>query len=236
LTAISKSPDRIAAMFDAIADRYDFLNHLLSAGIDARWRRRAIASLGLTGSERMLDLCTGTGDVAIAAAIARRRARRVVGVDFAGAMLRISAEKVRRAGLAESIAMVRGDATRVPVADRSIDAATIAFGIRNVDDVGAAARELHRVLRPGGRFAILEFAIPTAPIVRSVYFAYFAHVLPRIGRIVSRHNRAYAYLPESVGAFASPDEFVTILRHAGFSGIAAVPLTLGIVFLYTGTA
>jgi demethylmenaquinone methyltransferase / 2-methoxy-6-polyprenyl-1,4-benzoquinol methylase len=234
---ISKSPDRIAGMFDAIADRYDFLNHLLSAGIDTRWRRRAIASLRLTGSERVLDLCTGTGDVAIASVrLPRGGARRVVGVDFAGAMLRIAATKVQRAGLASSIAIVRGDATRVPVADRSIDAATIAFGIRNVDDVTAAARELHRVLRPGGRFAILEFAIPTAPLVRAVYLAYFAHVLPRIGRIVSRHNRAYAYLPESVGAFATPDEFVTILRQAGFTGIAAVPLTFGIVFLYTGTA
>src|SRR5205823_5142978 len=123
--------------FDAIADRYDFLNHLLSAGIDARWRRRAIASLALTGSERLLDLCTGTGDVALAAASARRRARRVIGIDLAGAMLRIGAAKVQRAGLTESIAMIRGDATRVPVADRSVDAATIAFGIRNVDDVEA---------------------------------------------------------------------------------------------------
>jgi len=124
----------------------------------------------------------------------------------------------------------------VPIADRSIDAATIAFGIRNVENTAAAARELHRVLRPGGRFAILEFAIPTIPIVRAVYLAHFAHVLPRIGRLVSHHNRAYTYLPESVGAFATPDEFVTILRQAGFRDLTAAPLTLGIVFLYTGHA
>jgi demethylmenaquinone methyltransferase/2-methoxy-6-polyprenyl-1,4-benzoquinol methylase len=151
-------------------------------------------------------------------------------------MLRIGGEKIRRAGLADSITLVRADATQVPMADRSIDAATIAFGIRNVENTAAAVGELHRVLRPGGRFAILEFAIPTVPIVRAVYLAYFAQVLPRIGRLVSRHNRAYAYLPESVGAFATPDEFVTILRQAGFRDIRAAPLTFGIVFLYTGRA
>lgn len=223
-------------MFDAIADRYDLLNHLLSAGIDKRWRKRAIDSLALTGSERLLDLCTGTGDVAIAARTVPRGARRAVAVDFAAAMLRIGGEKIRRAGLADSITLVRADATQVPMADRSIDAATIAFGIRNVENTAAAVGELHRVLRPGGRFAILEFAIPTVPIVRAVYLAYFAQVLPRIGRLVSRHNRAYAYLPESVGAFATPDEFVTILRQAGFRDIRAAPLTFGIVFLYTGRA
>jgi len=223
-------------MFDGIADRYDLLNHLLSAGIDRRWRKRAIDSLALTGSERLLDLCTGTGDVAIAARRGARGARRAIGVDFAVAMLAVGRDKIRRAGLADSITLVRGDATQVPIADGSIDAATIAFGIRNVENTAAAARELRRVLRPGGRFAILEFAIPTIPIVRAVYLAYFAHVLPRIGRVVSRHNRAYAYLPESVGAFATPDEFVTILRQAGFREIRATPLTLGIVFLYTGNA
>src|SRR5690348_14405155 len=170
-------------MFDAIAPRYDLLNHLLSAGIDRRWRRRAIESLALTGSERVLDLCTGTGDVAIAARSARPGARRVVGIDFAGAMLAIGVDKLRRAGLSESVTMLRGDATRVPIADGSMDAATVAFGIRNVEDAAAAARELHRVLAADGRLAILEFAIPPRPIVRAVYLWYFAHVLPRIGRL-----------------------------------------------------
>jgi demethylmenaquinone methyltransferase / 2-methoxy-6-polyprenyl-1,4-benzoquinol methylase len=234
VTSLSKSADRIAPMFDAIAPRYDLLNHLLSAGIDRRWRRRAIESLALTGSERVLDLCTGTGDVAIAARSARPGARRVVGIDFAGAMLAIGVDKLRRAGLSESVTMLRGDATRVPIADGSMDAATVAFGIRNVEDAAAAARELHRVLGADGRLAILEFAIPPRPIVRAVYLWYFAHVLPRIGRLVSRHRAAYAYLPESVGAFSTPDEFVTILRQSGFRDVSAVPLTFGIVFLYTG--
>jgi demethylmenaquinone methyltransferase/2-methoxy-6-polyprenyl-1,4-benzoquinol methylase len=232
---VSKSPSRIAGMFDAIAAHYDLLNHLLSAGIDKRWRRLAIRSLRLTGRERVLDLCTGTADLAIAARMATPRAARVIGIDFAGAMLQVGREKLRRAEMDEAVALVRGDASRIPLVDRSVDAVTIGFGIRNVENTAAACREMARVLKPGGTIAILEFAIPRIPIVRAAYLAYFNHVLPRIGRIVSRHNAAYGYLPASVGAFASPDEFVTILRNAGFTSISASPLTFGIVFLYTAS-
>jgi len=232
---VSKSPSRIAGMFDAIAAHYDLLNHLLSAGIDKRWRRLAIRSLRLTGRERVLDLCTGTADLAIAARMATPRAARVIGIDFAGAMLQVGREKLRRADMDEAVALVRGDASRIPLVDRSVDAVTIGFGIRNVENTAAACREMARVLKPGGTIAILEFAIPRMPIVRAAYLAYFNHVLPRIGRIVSRHNAAYGYLPASVGAFASPDEFVTILRDAGFTSISASPLTFGIVFLYTAS-
>jgi demethylmenaquinone methyltransferase / 2-methoxy-6-polyprenyl-1,4-benzoquinol methylase len=230
----SKSPDRIAGMFDAIAGRYDFLNHFLSAGIDRRWRKRAIRSLALTGRERVLDLCTGTADLAIAAASAVPPARRIVGVDFAGAMLRAGLDKVRHHRLDAAISLVRGDAMRLPIADQSVDAVTIAFGIRNVEDMPAACDEIFRVLAPGGAVAILEFAIPTVPGVRQVYLWYFTHVLPRLGRLVSRHATAYEYLPASVSAFATPDEFVTILRRSGFVDVSAVPLTFGTVFLYTG--
>jgi demethylmenaquinone methyltransferase / 2-methoxy-6-polyprenyl-1,4-benzoquinol methylase len=233
LTDISKSPERIAGMFDAIAGRYDLLNHLLSAGIDRRWRTRAIRSLQLTGTERVLDLCTGTADLAIAAARARPGAARVVGVDFAGAMLRVGREKLRRGQLGDKIALVRGDATRIPVADGSVDAVTIAFGIRNVDQVALACREMRRVLRRGGRLAILEFAVPTTPGVSAIYLWYLHQVLPRIGRVVSRHNAAYGYLPASIGAFAAPDEFVRTLREAGFSDISPNRLTFGSVILYT---
>jgi demethylmenaquinone methyltransferase / 2-methoxy-6-polyprenyl-1,4-benzoquinol methylase len=233
VTDISKSPDRIAGMFDAIAGRYDFLNHLLSAGIDTRWRKRAIASLRLTGRERVLDLCTGTADLAIAAMRARPAASRVVGVDFAGAMLRVGRDKLVRQRLDRRIALIRGDATRIPAADRSVDAITIAFGIRNVEQVARACAEMHRVLRPGGRMAILEFAVPTTPGLSTIYLWYLHQVLPRIGRIVSRHSAAYGYLPASIGAFTAPEEFVKLLRQAGFLDVEPVRLTFGSVILYT---
>lgn len=220
-------------MFDAIAGHYDFLNHLLSAGIDRRWRARAIRSLRLTGREHVLDLCTGTADLAIAARTARPPAARVVGLDFAGAMLNVGREKLRRRQLADTIALVRGDASCIPAADRSVDAVTIAFGIRNVESPREALGEIRRVLKPGGRLAILEFAIPTAPIVQPLYLWYFNRLLPRIGRIVSRHQAAYGYLPASVTAFSAPGEFAAMLAAAGFDQVAAVTLTFGIVVLYT---
>jgi demethylmenaquinone methyltransferase/2-methoxy-6-polyprenyl-1,4-benzoquinol methylase len=230
---LSRTPDRIAGMFDAIADRYDVLNHLLSAGIDRRWRRRAIQSLALTGRERVIDVCTGTADLAIEARRSTPSAARVIGVDFAHAMLRVAHEKIARLGLAESVAIVRGDATRIPVASQSADAVTVAFGIRNVDDREAACAEMFRVLNAGGRIAILEFGTPATPGLRQLYLWYFHHVLPRIGALFSRHSAAYGYLPASVGAFASPSAFADTLRAAGFDDVRAVPLTFGIVFLYT---
>ena len=221
-------------MFDAIARRYDFLNHLLSAGIDLRWRKRAIRALTLTGRERVLDLCTGTADLAIAAIDAQPSAARVVGLDFAQEMLRVGQVKIRRRRQEDRIALVHGDATRLPLNGGVVDAITIGFGIRNVENMGAVCAEMRRVLAPGGRIAILEFAIPVTPGVRTLYLWYLNHVLPAIGRIISRHNAAYGYLPASIGAFASPDELVTILRQHGFVDVSAAPLTFGSVFLCTG--
>jgi demethylmenaquinone methyltransferase/2-methoxy-6-polyprenyl-1,4-benzoquinol methylase len=220
-------------MFDAIALRYDRLNHLLSGGLDRRWRRRAIRELRLTGTERLLDVCTGTGDLAIEGATHRGGAAgTVVGMDFAGEMLRIGRDKLRGADLAGRVSLVRADAMHLPVADRTFDAATIAFGIRNVADPVAGCRELHRVLVPGGRAAILEFGMPTMPGVAGLYAWYFRAVLPRVGRLISRHADAYDYLPASVSAFPSGESFVTILRQAGFSSVRYVPMVLGAVYLY----
>ncbi|HEV2984075.1 MAG TPA: bifunctional demethylmenaquinone methyltransferase/2-methoxy-6-polyprenyl-1,4-benzoquinol methylase UbiE [Vicinamibacterales bacterium] len=230
---LSKTPERIAGMFDAIARRYDLLNHVLSGGIDRRWRKRAIRSLALTGTERVLDLCTGTGDLAVAAARARPSAARVVGIDFAGAMLQVGREKLRKADLDARIMLVRGDATRLPLDEGVMDAITIGFGIRNVEDMEGACREMRRVLKPGGRLAILEFAVPTVPGVSALYLWYLHHVLPRIGRAISRHHAAYGYLTASIDAFSTPDEFVKILRQGGFMAVSAVPLTFGSVILYT---
>lgn len=229
--APDKAPDRIAGMFDAIAPRYDFLNHALSLGIDRRWRARAIRSLRLTGREKLLDVCTGTADIALQA----EAAGRVLGVDFAAAMLRIGLHKVRAAGQSRRVTLLRGDATALPVAAGTVDAATIAFGIRNVERPDRACAELARVMRPGARLAILEFGVPRVPGVRALYLAYFKYLLPFVGRLVSGHRAAYSYLPASVGAFPPPEAFAAMLTRAGFRDVRADPLTLGIVYLYTAT-
>jgi demethylmenaquinone methyltransferase/2-methoxy-6-polyprenyl-1,4-benzoquinol methylase len=231
---LDKAPDRIAGMFDAIAPRYDLLNRLLSAGIDRRWRATAIASLKLTGRETLLDVCTGTADVALESRRSAPAAARVLGVDFSGAMLTHGLHKVRAAGETASIALVQGDAMQIPAPSGSADAATVAFGIRNVQRPDVACAEMARVLRPGGRLAILEFGVPRVPCLSRVYMWYFRTVLPRIGRLISGHNAAYTYLPASVGSFQPPESVMTMLRGAGFADVRADPLTLGIVYLYTG--
>ena len=169
---------------------------------------RVIDSLQLTGRERLLDVCTGTADVAIGAARRSAGAARVVGVDFSGAMLANGLQKVMTGALDPRIQLVRGDAMHLPVASGTVDAATIAFGIRNVQAPEVACRELFRVLRPGGRLAILEFGDPKSPLFGPVYRWYSHHILPRIGRLVSQHDAAYTYLPKSIGAFAYGDDFV----------------------------
>jgi demethylmenaquinone methyltransferase / 2-methoxy-6-polyprenyl-1,4-benzoquinol methylase len=232
-TDLDKTPRRIAGMFDAIAPRYDLLNTVLSAGLDRYWRRRAIQSLQFTGHETLLDVCTGTGDVAFAAAKDRRGARRVVGVDFAGAMLTRALAKAMQAASATRVHFVRGDAAAIPLPAASVDGATIAFGIRNVACPELACREILRTLKPGGRLAILEFGLPVVPAVRPLYLWYFRHVLPRIGRAVSRHDAAYSYLPASVGAFPWGEAFAALLRGEGFNNVKSRPLTFGIVYLYT---
>ena len=221
-------------MFDAIAARYDFLNHFLSVGLDPRWRARAIREARLPAGARVLDLCTGTGNLAIAA-VHRTPDARVVGVDFAGAMLRIGLDKLRGRGLDRTITLVRGDATRIPVRDGWADGATIGFGIRNVMQPDAALAELARVVKPGGRLVILEFGEPIIPGIRSLYNWYFRVVLPRLGRVVSKHQSAYSYLPASVGTFPAPAAFAATISSHGFTDVRAVPLSLGIVYLYAAT-
>jgi demethylmenaquinone methyltransferase / 2-methoxy-6-polyprenyl-1,4-benzoquinol methylase len=233
MSAPDKSPAKIAGMFDAIAGRYDLLNLVLSGGLDRYWRRCAIASLQLTGRERLLDVCTGTADVAIGSARRSRGAARVVGVDFSGAMLTHGLGKVRDAALGSRIQLIRGDAMNLPVAGESVHAATIAFGIRNVIRPDVACQELFRVLRPGGRLAILEFGTPSSRLFGPVYQWYSRNVLPRIGRAVSRHDAAYTYLPESIGAFPYGDEFARILIAAGMSQVEARPFMFGAVYLYS---
>ncbi len=234
MAAPDKTPARISGMFDSIAPRYDLLNRVLSAGLDQKWRHRAVRELGLERSARVLDLCTGTADLALATT-AQHPDASVIGVDFSGAMLRLGLVKVRDSKLDSRIRLVRGDATRIPVGDSSCDAATIGFGIRNVAEPARALAELARVLRPGARLAILEFGQPRIPGIRTLYAWYFRYLLPAVGKLISRHQSAYSYLPASVGTFPPPAEFAKTIESHGFVSVRAVPLTFGIVYLYVAT-
>jgi demethylmenaquinone methyltransferase/2-methoxy-6-polyprenyl-1,4-benzoquinol methylase len=229
--APDKTPSRIAGMFDAIAPRYDLLNHLLSAGMDRRWRDRAVEALALPPGTRIVDLCTGTGDLAIAATRLVAPVS-VVGIDFSGEMLRLARAKLRALNLDGVVHLIRADAVRIPLPAACCDAATIGFGIRNVAEPDRALTEIARVLRSRGRLAILEFGFPRVPGIRTLYRWYFRYLLPLVGRTVSKHKSAYSYLPASVGAFPTPEAFRESISRAGFASVRAIPLTFGIVYLF----
>jgi demethylmenaquinone methyltransferase/2-methoxy-6-polyprenyl-1,4-benzoquinol methylase len=219
-------------MFDRIAPRYDLLNRVLSAGTDVRWRRRAVDFLELDPPLRVLDLCTGTADLLIEA-VSRHPRSSGFGVDLAQGMLTRGGRKLARRGLASRARLAGGDGERLPVRDASFDAALVGFGIRNVGDPARALAEVHRALRPGGRFVVLEFSMPQGLLGR-LYRTYFTALLPRIGRLVSGDSSAYAYLPASVQAFPSPRAFAALMQQAGFVSVKVVPLTFGIACLHRG--
>jgi demethylmenaquinone methyltransferase/2-methoxy-6-polyprenyl-1,4-benzoquinol methylase len=228
------APEKAAvrSMFDRIAPRYDLLNRLLSGGTDVRWRRRAVDLLDLAGPSRVLDLCTGTADLLLEAL--RRDPRTCgLGVDLSHGMLVRGASKLARDGAGRRGRLVGGDGERLPVRDGLFDGALVAFGIRNVGDVRAALREVVRVLRPGGRFVVLEFSMPKG-LVGTAYRFYFRHVLPRVGGLVSGDGSAYAYLPASVAQFPAPEAFGALMEEAGFRDVRWRLLTGGIACLHRG--
>ena len=231
---VNKTPARIAAMFDAIAGRYDVLNSVLTLGFDAKWRERAVQSLRLTGSETVLDLCTGTADVSVALMKRSPAAARVIGIDFSTEMLRKGLQKCNAEDISSRVHLLRADATLVPLPTSSVDAVTVAFGIRNVEDMDGALKEMCRVTRPGGRVAILAFGMPKIPGVRACYGFYFRRVLPLIGRIVSGHDSADTYLPAAVTEFPTGADFCRHLENAGFCEVKATCLHFGILYLYEG--
>lgn len=221
-------------MFDNIAPTYDRLNHLFSLSIDKLWRRRVVRIVRRMKPLRILDLATGTGDLAIKMAKRIGKAR-IMGVDLSEKMLAVAAEKVRRQGLDDHIALYQGDAERLDVADGMIDVATVAFGVRNFGDLEAGLRELARVVKPGGTAVVLEFSRPSNRLFRALYEFYSYRILPRIGGLVSRDRRAYTYLPASVGEFPPPEEFLRLMERAGFRSCRARSQSFGIAQIYIGT-
>lgn len=218
-------------MFGSIAGRYDLLNRVLSLGLDAAWRREAVRVAVAGRPRRILDVATGTADVALGLKKAAPQAR-VVGVDFAEPMLAIGRGKAARAGL--DIALEYGDGTDLPYGDESFDVVTIAYGLRNFADRDAGLREFQRVLVPGGTLVVLEFPPPRTGPVGRLFRLYFRRVLPVIGGLVSGNSSAYAYLPRSVLAFPSPHELAVAMRDAGFGEVRYKLQTLGISALHVG--
>ena len=225
--------EEVREMFDNIAPKYDLLNHTLSMSIDRVWRRRVVGEVRRAKPGRILDVATGTGDLAIA--LARRiRDVQVLGVDLSEQMLAVARRKIEARGLDGRIVLDRGDAERLAVADASVDVATVAFGVRNFGDLGAGLRELARTIKPGGKVVILEFSRPRNRVFRALYEFYSYKILPRIGGLVSRDKRAYEYLPASVGEFPAPEEFMAMMARAGFRNCRARSQSFGIAQIYIG--
>lgn len=225
--------EEVREMFDNIAPKYDLLNHTLSMSIDRVWRRRVVGEVRRAKPGRILDVATGTGDLAIA--MARRiRDVQVLGVDLSEQMLAVARRKIEARGLDGRIVLDRGDAERLAVADASVDVATVAFGVRNFGDLGAGLRELARTIKPGGKVVILEFSRPRNRVFRALYEFYSYKILPRIGGLVSRDKRAYEYLPASVGEFPAPEDFMAMMARAGFRNCRARSQSFGIAQIYIG--
>ena len=231
MTANYRGPDaqRIRAMFASISSRYDRANTILSGGVHHAWRKRAVRWSGAAPGERVLDCATGTGDLAIAFKKAVGATGDVIGTDFVPEMLAIAQRKTN------DVRFEVADLTALPFDDGSFDIASIAFGIRNVDDPHRGIAEMARVVRPGGRVIVLEFGQPSSPIFRRVYETYRKHALPRVGAVITGDRRAYEYLESSTAQFPSGGAFVKLMQEsAEFSSIEFLPLTLGIAFVYRG--
>ena len=223
--------EQVAAMFNAISPKYDALNRILSAGIDQSWRRKTLREIRATGALKLLDVATGTADLALALAKGIPGSK-VVGVDISSGMLEVGRSKVRAKDLEGRVRLDLGDGEQLPYEESSFGAVTVAFGVRNFENLEQGLRDMRRVLEPGGTLAVLEFSQPTAWPLRSFYLLYFKNILPRIGRMVSKDASAYTYLPNSVQAFPYGEAFAAKLREAGFKSVRVRPLTFGIASLY----
>lgn len=222
----------VRSLFDSIAHRYDLLNHLLSGGIDLYWRRKAIAAVRDLQPKRILDVATGTADLALAAM--KLAPEVIVGVDISENMLAIGRDKIAQKGLTGTITLQAGEAEKIAFPDGSFDASIVAFGARNFENLEQGLREMGRVLRVGGRIMVLEFSRPSAFPFKQLYFFYFRRILPLVGRLISKDPGAYTYLPDTVMRFPEGEDFLGILRAAGFRNVRQERLTFGIATIYTG--
>ncbi len=221
----------IGYLFDGIAGTYDMLNHLLSLNIDKSWRRKAVAML--SPCQRLLDVAIGTADLSLEI-MKQGKASEIQGLDVSKEMMRIGEEKVCKAGLEGRVRFNLGSALEMPYENGSYDAVTCAYGVRNFPDADQGLREFYRVMRPGGQLAILEFSYPTNPVIRWGYDQFFSHILPLIGRVISKDKGAYTYLNDSVKNFMWGEEMSEHIRKAGFKDVTFRTLTFGITTVYTG--
>lgn len=227
----SGKKEQVARMFNNISRRYDFLNHLLSLGIDRGWRKKAVRFLEPLNPQIILDVATGTGDFALQSL--SLHPQKVVGVDISEGMLDIGRKKIERRQLSHKIELTTGDSENLQFPDDTFDAVTVGFGVRNFEDLHKGLAEIRRVLKPGAMLVVLEFSRPRAFPMRQLYNFYFKNILPGLGRLISSDKSAYTYLPESVEAFPDGKDFEDILRKVGFKETACKPLTFGISTIYT---
>lgn len=222
--------EQVATMFNNISHKYDFLNHFLSGGIDILWRKKAIRLLKPSQPKQILDIATGTGDFAIAAL--KLNPNKVTGIDISEGMLEVGREKVKQKGLDNKVELLKGDSENIQFDDNTFDAYTVGFGVRNFENLEKGLSEMLRVLKPNGTAIILEFSKPKAFPVKQLYQFYFKSILPGLGKLVSKDNSAYTYLPESVNAFPDGKDFTDILTKLNYKNAVAIPLLFGIATIY----
>ncbi len=226
--------DQVAMMFNNIASRYDFMNRFLTAGIDVRWRKKAIQQLAQLQPKKVLDVATGTGDIAILT-YQQIHPEKITGIDISEGMLELGRKKIEKLQLSDKIELLKGDSEQLPFADNSFDAITVAFGVRNFQNLEKGLAEMLRVLVPGGKLVVLEFSKPPNRIFRALCNFYTDVITPAVGRLFANNQKAYQYLNDSVQAFPEGQTFVNILQQAGFSDTYCKQLSFGICTIYAGS-
>ena len=229
----SSKKEQVAKMFNNIAPKYDFLNHVLSMGIDILWRKKAVKILKKINPTNVLDIACGTGDFSIEDL--NSGAKRVVGLDISSGMVEVGIKKIKKTGLEGKVELIVGDSEDMPFEDESFDGITVGFGVRNFQNLEKGLAEMHRVLSKKGQVIILEFSKPKKFPIKQLYFFYFKYILPKIGRLISKDATAYTYLPDSVNAFPDGEKFTKILEKVGFTNTKVIPCSFGIASIYLGT-